>query len=247
MDMDSALVVGNWKMHGTLPDGLRRAEDVARFLAGGDFSAVETVLCPPATLLHTLRDRLGGARIGLGGQDCHFRSEGAHTGDLSAAMLKDAGCAYVIVGHSERRADHGEDGALVRKKAEAALRAGLTPIICVGESGEQRDRGQAKAAVEAQLAASLPQAGRERVAVAYEPVWSIGTGIVPRAEDISGMHGHIISLIPEKVRVLYGGSVKPDNARGILGLAGVHGVLVGGASLDAPAFCEIIRAAAEAS
>lgn len=237
------LIAGNWKMHGMLEEGRRRASSVAAFMEGHAGVAVEVALCPPAPLLLPVREVLAGSGVELGGQDCHYHQEGAHTGDISAAMLRDAGCRFVVVGHSERRADHNEDNTLVRRKAEAALEAALTPIICVGETLEQREIGQAEAAVAEQLRGSLPAQGAERVVVAYEPVWAIGSGRVPEADEIVRMHAHIIALIPENVRVLYGGSVKAENAPEILSLPGVHGVLVGGASLDAEAFCAIIHAA----
>ena len=211
------LIAGNWKMN-----GLRRdAEDLVRALAGHVSTAAparpEVLVCPPATLLFTLAPPLTAAGIALGAQDCHTGTAGAHTGDLAAAMLADAGCAYVIVGHSERRTDHGEDDALIRAKAEAAGAAGLVPVVCIGETADERDAGRAVEVVLGQLDGSLPTgAASDNVVVAYEPVWAIGSGRTPTTDDIAEVHGAIRTWLVEKAagdaRVLYGGSVKPDNA-----------------------------------
>jgi len=244
-----ALIAGNWKMN-----GLRgSAAELSRLVAGvGPDLPVEVVVCPPATLLADFAGRLGGSAVRLGGQDCHPEPSGAHTGDLSAEMLADAGARAVIVGHSERRADHGESDALVRAKAAAALRAGLTAIICVGETEGERLQGRALDVVRGQLAGSLPEgAAPGTVVVAYEPVWAIGTGRTAETGDIAEMHGAIRTALVERlgpdegraVRILYGGSVKPGNAAEILRVADVNGALVGGASLKADDFLAILRAA----
>jgi len=235
------LIAGNWKMNGLGAS----AEDVEALIADFDGSAPEAcdvVICPPATLIAGFCSSYSDEGIEFGGQDCHPAPSGAHTGDVSAEMLADAGAAYVIVGHSERRADHGETDALVKAKAEAALRAGVTPIICVGETKAERDAGRAEAVVARQLDGSLP-ATRDPIVVAYEPVWAIGTGATPTVADIAAMHGAIRARVGAAVRILYGGSVKPDNAAGILAARDVDGALVGGASLQAADFAAIIRAA----
>jgi triosephosphate isomerase (TIM) len=231
------LVAGNWKMNGLTAE----AEPLARAVAAraGNLAA-EIVLCPPATLLAAL----SGLGVALGGQDCHAREKGAHTGDISAPMLRDAGARYVIVGHSERRADHGETDATVRAKAEAALAAGLTPILCVGESEAERLGGRAEAVVAAQLAGSVPPGFHEAGGVvAYEPVWAIGTGRVPTEADIAAMHAMLRAATTPTTRLLYGGSVKPSNAAAILAIPNVDGALVGGASLIAADFLAIAAAA----
>ena len=243
------LVAGNWKMN-----GLRAA--LAEIIAtGAGYDAAlkaraELVICPPATLMALAAEIAASAGLGLGGQDCHPAANGAHTGDLSAAMLKDAGATYVIVGHSERRADHGETDALVQAKARAALAAGLTPIVCVGETRAEREAGRAEDIVGAQIMASLPADAPGSLVVAYEPVWAIGTGLTPTPADVAGMHAFAREKIEARlgggkgaqVRILYGGSVKPENARELLGVANVDGALVGGASLRAADFLAIAAA-----
>jgi triosephosphate isomerase len=223
---------------------------VARLVAPVGADAAEIVLSPPATLLFDIAARLAGTGIGLGAQDCHARGSGAFTGDLSAAMLADAGCSHVIVGHSERRAYHHETSDEVRAKAEAALEQRLVAIICVGETEAERDAGTALELVGAQIAGSVPgRAAPETVVVAYEPVWAIGTGRVASAADVAEMHRHIRRLLADRfregaaIRILYGGSVKPSNAAELLSLADVDGALVGGASLHAADFAAIVRAA----
>lgn len=233
------LIAGNWKMNG-LSGALGEAEKLAG-LAGGERGA-ETLICPPATLVAAMARRLKGTAVRIGGQDCHAKASGAHTGDISAEMLKDAGADYVIVGHSERRQDHGETDAIVRAKAEAARRAGLTPIVCVGETADQRKAGRQNAIVGAQIEGSLPL-GAGSLVIAYEPVWAIGTGLTPTSADIADMHAFIRARAGAEVRILYGGSVKPQNAAEILALANVNGALVGGASLKAEDFFAIIAAA----
>ena len=238
------LVAGNWKMHGTA-DGIA---EIVRIAAGAP-PGVDVALCVPATLIERAARAVPGFAIGA--QDVHAEPAGAFTGDLSAAHLHDAGASLVIVGHSERRDAHREDDALVRAKAAAALAAGLKVILCVGESSAVRDSGDAVATVSAQLDGSLPPAPVD--AVAYEPIWAIGTGRVPSTGDIAAMHralrGRLVAAYGEagqRVRLLYGGSVKPANAAEIFAAAEGDGALVGGASLTAAEFLPIVAAAAEA-
>lgn len=236
------MIAGNWKMHGDRTS--------LAFFDHPELRAVrrdvEGLICPPATLLAPCVAAAGQGGLLIGGQDCHANSSGAHTGDVSAEMLADSGARYVIVGHSERRTDHGESDAGVKAKAEAVLRAGLTPIICVGETLEQREAGPTGAfkTVEAQLANSIPETS-ESIVIAYEPVWAIGTGKTASIQDIADMHAYIRASIDrgETRRILYGGSVKPGNASEILALDDVDGALVGGASLKADDFAAIIAAA----
>lgn len=240
-----ALIAGNWKMYGTAAS-LAELDALAPAVEG---VAADVAICPPATLLAQAAWKLKGKAIALGGQDCHTGVEGAHTGDISAAMLKDAGASLVILGHSERRRDHGETDALVRSKAAAAIAAGLTPIICIGETIEERQAGRAGAVVASQLAGSVPDEAPDGLVIAYEPVWAIGTGLTPTLEEIGDIHALIHDGLKQRfggrsggMRVLYGGSVKPGNAGEILQTAGVNGALVGGASLKAADFSAIIRA-----
>lgn len=241
------LVAGNWKMN-----GLRAAlAELPRFAEGYDAALrakVDLLVCPPATLLYLSSAVFIGTRIATGGQDCHAAAAGAHTGDLSAEMLADAGVAAVIVGHSERRADHGETDAVVRAKAEAAWRAGLTAIVCVGETRAEREAGRTLAVVRRQLRGSVPEAATPaNLVVAYEPVWAIGTGLTPTVADVAEVHGMIRSELRKlvgkaaapAVRILYGGSVKPGNAAELMAVADVDGALVGGASLTAADFLGI--------
>jgi triosephosphate isomerase len=235
------LIAGNWKMHGTLREAGALAEAVR---AGAARTQAELLVCPPFPYLVPVAAALRGG-VALGGQDCHAAAKGAHTGDVAAAMLRDVGASYVILGHSERRADHGETSAVVRAKAEAALAAGLTPIVCVGESEAQRLVGEAEAVVTLQLDGSLPEGfAAAGGVVAYEPVWAIGTGLTPTEVEIAAMHACIRANLEARfgaagLRILYGGSVKPGNARGILALPHVDGALVGGASLVAADFLAI--------
>jgi triosephosphate isomerase len=241
------LVAGNWKMNGL---GVDLAELVALKAALGESPACDVLVCPPATLIAQAAAQAG-ASFSVGAQDCHPRASGAFTGDISAEMLKDAGATAVIVGHSERRQFHGETDADVAGKAAAAWRAGLLAIVCIGETGAQRDAGTANHVCGSQLEASLPDgATGTNTAIAYEPVWAIGTGRTPSEGDIAAMHAHIRACLARRfgekgsaVRILYGGSVKPDNAARILGLPEVDGALVGGASLKAKSFAAIIHAA----
>ncbi len=245
--MARKLIAGNWKMNGLRQGGAALAGDLAG-RATGPFGC-DMLVCPPATLLGPVGAALTGSAVALGGQDCHPARSGAYTGDISAEMLADAGCRYVIVGHSERRAGHGEDDAVVRAKAEAVVSAGMTPIVCVGETEAQRGAGQALAVIEAQVTGSLPVGvdGASMV-IAYEPVWAIGTGQTATSADVAEVHGHIRGLLERllggteaagSVRILYGGSVKPGNAAELLAVANVDGALVGGASLDAGDFWAI--------
>lgn len=243
------LIAGNWKMNG-LKQSLSEISELAKLLTTGEAPRALVCICPPATLIHAVAEQGASSGILAGGQDCHAANAGAHTGDISASMLADAGAQYVIVGHSERRADHGETDDVVRAKAEAAIGAGLKPIICVGESEAQRDAGEAVSVVSAQLAASLPDAaGQHVVVVAYEPIWAIGTGRTPSSADIAEIHNAIRAQLAERfgeagqtIQILYGGSLKPQNAREILAIDNVNGGLVGGASLLAKDFYTIISA-----
>ena len=235
------LIAGNWKMNGLTAASAEIDALIAK-MGGSAPDDRDVLICPPATLVAAFAAKYSDEAIQIGGQDCHPMASGAHTGDVSAEMLADAGAAFVIVGHSERRADHGESDAVVKTKAEAAFRAGLTPIICVGETREEREAGKALDIVGAQLAGSLPETG-ETFVVAYEPVWAIGTGLTPTNDDIAEMHDFIRSKTPEGTRLLYGGSVKPGNAREILAISNVDGALVGGASLKADDFHAIVVAA----
>jgi triosephosphate isomerase len=245
----SPLIAGNWKMNG-LTSSLEELSKLAQLLTTGEAPRAVVVVCPPATLLAAVAAQGASSGIMAGGQDCHSEASGAHTGDISAGMLADAGAQFVIVGHSERRADHHETDDIVRVKAEAAIGAGLKPIICVGESEAQRDAGEAESVVAAQLAASVPEAaGQHEIVIAYEPIWAIGTGRTPSNEDIRQMHANIRAKLVERfgdrgaqIRILYGGSLKPVNAREILSIENVNGGLVGGASLLAKDFYTIISA-----
>jgi len=239
------LVAGNWKMHGTGAD----LAEVTSISMAAETAACDVALCLPATLIE--RGVRAAPGFTVGGQDCHAADKGAHTGDISAAMLKDAGATLTIVGHSERREAHGESDADVRAKAEAALAAGLSVILCIGESLEIREAGQAVVIVSAQVDASLPKAASgENLAIAYEPIWAIGTGKIPSMDDIAEMHGALRQRLVaaygnagNQVRILYGGSVKGSNATEIFAVPDVDGALVGGASLKAADFLPIIAAA----
>jgi triosephosphate isomerase len=242
------LIAGNWKMNGLRTDGLALARALVLRAAAGDPPDCALAICPPATLLIPIADTLRGSGIRLGGQDCHTEAKGAHTGDISAVMLKDAGCVYVIVGHSERRAQHGETDAIVHAKASAGHAAGLAPILCIGETLAERDAGETLAVVARQLEGSLPEGLKApQIVVAYEPVWAIGTGRTPTAAEVATVHGRIRALLKERVKdgaevpILYGGSVKSSNARELLSVANVDGALVGGASLDAAEFWTIAQ------
>ena len=228
------LIAGNWKMNG-LAASIAELESV---LAASLPAGTELLLCPPATLVAAFAAKAAGGHVAIGGQDCHPNASGAHTGDISAEMLADAGATYVIVGHSERRADHGETNDVVHAKALAAERAGLTPIVCVGETLAERDAGETLAVIAAQLKGSVP-AGIAGLVIAYEPVWAIGTGRTPTTEQVAEVHAAIAAQSAPGTRILYGGSVKPANAAELLNVPHVHGALVGGASLKAVDFLAI--------
>ena len=243
-------IVGNWKMNGTRAM-LAEARAIDR--SAQRLMKVEVALAPPYTLIHAVHREA--EQIGIGAQDCSAEPDGAFTGDVSAAMIADAGAKFVILGHSERRQGHGESDGLIRRKAEAALAAGLKLIVCCGESEATRQDGGAEAFVRAQIAASLPEAidaTGDRLSVAYEPIWAIGTGRTATVADIEAMHRAIRAVLVDRfgedgegVRILYGGSVKPDNARDLLGASEVGGALVGGASLTAESFLGIVMAAVD--
>ncbi len=241
------LVAGNWKMNGLRADGTALAAELTA-LAGREKLACDLLVCPPSTLLHAVGAVLAESAIALGGQNCHREQKGAHTGEISAAMLKDAGCTHVILGHSERRAEQGEDDAQVRAKVVAAQTANLVAIVCVGETLEERDAGRTLDVVAGQLQGSLPGDPGSAVAIAYEPVWAIGTGRTPTSAQVAEVHAHIRRTLvgrvqaPEAVRILYGGSVKAANARELMSIANVDGALVGGASLVAADFLAIAKA-----
>ncbi len=268
MDQRRPLIAGNWKMNGLVADGVALAEalversrrhpglppDAAAEVPPDVPAALpcDVLVCPPFTLVDRVLQTVSGTKIAVGGQDCHAEASGARTGDVSAEMLKDLGCRYVIVGHSERRADHGEDDRTVRLKAEAALRAGLIAIVCVGETEAERDAGQTEAVVARQIAGSVPAAATpETVVVAYEPVWAIGTGKTATPAEAQAVHARIRAELnallgsdaAARMRILYGGSVKPGNAAELLGQPDIDGALVGGASLKAEDFWGIVGAA----
>ena len=236
------LVAGNWKMNGLK----RSVDDLEKIIAGAErLPKVELIVCPPSTLIASFAEATRGSPVAIGGQDCHAMASGAHTGDIAAEMLKDAGAAAVIVGHSERRRDHGETDAAVRAKALAAKRAGLLAIVCVGETRAERQSGATLAVVSAQVDGSLPDDGAD-VVVAYEPVWAIGTGLTPTAADVAEVHSAIRRRLGSRyghsgqgIRVLYGGSVNAANASELLGVDDVDGALVGGASLKPAEFLAI--------
>ena len=228
-------------MNGLRTDGIALARAIAA--RAGEPHACELLVCPPATLVAAIGEALGGSGVMLGGQDCHAAPAGAHTGSISAEMLRDAGCSHVILGHSERRHGCSESDGDVHGKIAAAWRAGLVAILCVGETRAEREAGRAEEIVAAQLAGSLPAgAAAARIVVAYEPVWAIGTGLTPTLADIVAIHQAIRRRIPAATRILYGGSVNPKNAGEILALDEVDGALVGGASLKAEDFWAIARA-----
>jgi len=244
-----ALVAGNWKMNG-LAASLGELDALTVGLKSGGAVACDVMICPPATMIRPASGCVDGKGVAIGGQDCHAESSGAHTGDISAEMLADAGASAVIVGHSERRADHGETDEVVKAKAAAAHRAGLTAIICVGETEAERKVGRALEVVSSQLHGSVPDgASAANTILAYEPVWAIGTGQTPTPDDIAEVHGKIRAELETMLgsegagmRILYGGSVKPANARELMAVANVNGALVGGASLKAADFLGIIAA-----
>jgi triosephosphate isomerase len=240
------LIAGNWKMNG-LKASL--AEFEATLAGSAAVSArADLLVCPPATLISRFAEQARGSKaVSVGAQDCHTKPSGAHTGDISAEMLRDAGASTIIVGHSERRTDHGETDLLVRQKAEAVWRAGLVAIACIGETEHQRDAGQTLDICRSQLDLSLPESSKaDNLVVAYEPVWAIGTGRTPTTDDVAEVHGVIREVLVSRfgdegrrMRILYGGSVKPSNAKELMAVANVNGALVGGASLKAADFLAI--------
>jgi len=240
------LIAGNWKMNGLKAS---MVEFEAMLAGAGKVAAkADLLVCPPATLIAGFAETARASKnLAIGAQDCHPKASGANTGDISAEMLADAGASAIIVGHSERRADHGESDALVRQKAEAAWRAGLTAIVCIGETRHQRDAGQTLDICRGQLGGSVPEGSRaDNLVVAYEPVWAIGTGLTPTAGDVEQIHGFIRELLTARfnaegagMRILYGGSVKPSNAAELMAVANVNGALIGGASLKASDFLAI--------
>jgi len=244
MTVPKALVAGNWKMNGLTESGAE-IEKLYGMISEND-AKCDVLICPPATLIALV----AGKGIEIGAQDCHMNTSGAHTGDISALMLKDLGCRYVIVGHSERRGDHGETNDIVKSKALAAHQQGLTAIICVGESDADRDCGDTLDVVTTQVKASIPEdAVAGNTVIAYEPVWAIGTGKTPTADDVAEVHTVIRNLLMDRfgdegemVRILYGGSVKASNADELMSVSNVNGALVGGASLKADDFFGIINA-----
>jgi len=249
------LVAGNWKMNGSRAMAAQLIAELVQGMTGGSAGlAADLLVCPPFPYVpivgELLKDKsIAPSTIALGAQDCATQDSGAHTGDVAAPMLKDCGCSHVLVGHSERRADHGETSAEVAAKAMAAQAAGLCAVVCVGETEEQRDAGDTLKIVESQIANSIPTGSNAaNLVVAYEPVWAIGTGRTPTIGDVEVVHRHIRKLLAvgipggDKVRILYGGSVKPANAAELMAVAEVNGALVGGASLKAADFLGIARA-----
>lgn len=243
------LVAGNWKMNGT-SGSLPELRAIANGFLNGLDADVEGVICVPATLLARAADLLSNTPVRPGAQDCHPQPSGAHTGDISAEMIKDAGARYVIVGHSERRTDHAETDELVERKAEAAWRADLVAIVCIGETQGERERNETLSVLTRQVENSVPRlATAANTVIAYEPVWAIGTGLTPTAGDVAVAHAHIRATLrgrlggrADTMRILYGGSVKPSNASELLGVLNVDGALVGGASLKAADFLRIAEA-----
>jgi triosephosphate isomerase len=233
------LIAGNWKMNGLTGDGVVRAKVFAERVGTAGVGRADLIVCPPATILGAVGEAIRGSGIALGAQDCHAADSGAHTGDISAAMLADLGCSHVIVGHSERRASHSEIDSVVREKVVAAQRHGLVAIVCVGESLAARERGETLDLVGAQIAGSVPaDADPALTVIAYEPVWAIGTGRTPTVEDVARVHAMIRQRLSShglagNQQILYGGSVNPGNAAALLATENVGGALVGGASLDA--------------
>lgn len=245
------LIAGNWKMNGQLADSTNLAKEIVTgFKAWGKKPECEFLVCPPFTMLTTVRKALRGAKVALGAQDCHWEAKGAHTGDVSPSMLTDVGCSFVIVGHSERRADHGESNEIVCKKAAAARMAGLKSVICIGETLAQYESGKTLEVCTNQIMGSVPdEATASDTVIAYEPVWAIGTGKTPTAEEVEATHAVIRKVLSKKLgraqankmRILYGGSVKPSNAKELLNLPDVDGALIGGASLKAEDFLAIAK------
>jgi triosephosphate isomerase len=247
------LIAGNWKMNGSRAQAAALIADLKARQTAQAGLAVDLLVCPPAPYLMQAVALVEGGGIAVGGQDCHASASGAHTGDISAAMLADCGCRYVILGHSERRADHAETSEQVAAKAKAALGAGLIAIVCVGETEVEREHGATLDVISSQLEGSVPaDAGADTLVIAYEPVWAIGTGRTPTTDDVAAVHAHIRGLLKAwfkdggEIRILYGGSVKASNAATLLHVQDVNGALVGGASLKSDEFWTIALAAAAA-
>lgn len=243
------LVAGNWKMNGTRAS-LNEIKAMAEGVKGPLSDKVETLICPPATLLYVATALCEDSPLWIGAQDCHQKTSGAHTGDISAEMIADCFGTHVIVGHSERRTDHAETDLLVRAKAESAHEADLVAIVCIGETGDERKQGKTLDVLKAQLSGSVPEgATAENTVIAYEPVWAIGTGLTPTAQDVAEAHAFMRKELEgrfggegAKMRILYGGSVKPANAKELMGVANVDGALIGGASLKSEDFLAIYGA-----
>ena len=240
------LIVGNWKMHCLKAESLDLAKAIAE--EARNFKA-EIAICPPAIWLDAVADILQNEKVLLGAQDCHMMQSGAHTGDIAATMLKNVGCRYVLVGHSERRQNHAETDAIIKAKAESAITAGLCPIICIGETEIQRAEGATFAVISSQIDGAIPMmATAENCVIAYEPIWAIGTGNTATPEDAQDVHDHIRTYLQTclsdnaalAMRILYGGSMKPENAAALLAQPDIDGGLIGGASLKADDFIKII-------
>lgn len=248
--MRRPLIAANWKMNGNRDTGMALSRALAERIAGSPVTAPQILICPPAPLIPLVLALTETSGVAVGGQDCHMAVEGAHTGDTSAFLLSSLGCGYVIVGHSERRTDHGETDDMVRAKAKTAQDAGLTPIVCIGETEAQREAGETLKVLASQIKGSIPEgATAANTVVAYEPVWAIGTGKTPNIRDITQAHSvirkeahEVLSGGAANLRILYGGSVKPSNAQEILAVDGVDGALVGGASLKLDDFWQIVQA-----
>lgn len=243
------LIAGNWKMNCLTAEGTELAKAVAAQVKAEKF-ACDFLVCPPFTLLGAVKKCLRGTKIALGAQDVHFAEKGAHTGDISPLMLTDLGCSYVIIGHSERRVDHFESNELIKQKAVAAHKAGLKTVICIGETGAERDAGKTIKVCQDEIFGSVPEdATAQDTVIAYEPIWAIGTGKTPTAADVEDVHAAVRAALAKKLgkatankmRILYGGSVKPNNAAELLNLPDVDGALIGGASLKADDFVAIAR------
>ncbi|MFV0431068.1 MAG: triose-phosphate isomerase [Alphaproteobacteria bacterium] len=243
------LIAGNWKMNGLSQDSRELTQGIASWYKE-NAAACDMLVCPPFALLPIVKEALGDSGVFLGAQDCHMNEKGAHTGDSSAQLLKDVGCSHVIVGHSERRTDHAESNAIVKAKAEAAIKAGLVAVVCIGETLQERDAGKTIEVNSRQVKESMPQGGNaQNVVIAYEPVWAIGTGRIPSLEDVQETHAAIRKVIAEVIgdseaanmKILYGGSMKPENAEELIALADVDGGLIGGASLKVEDFTAIAK------
>ncbi len=242
------LIAGNWKMNGTVEDSKIRIDGIKNFLSKKNTNA-EIVVCVPFTLLSKVVDNIGNSQINVGAQDCHFNKSGAHTGDISACMISDIGCSHVILGHSERRSDHSETNEIVKSKISSAIENNLTAILCIGETLDEKKQAKTLIVVQEQIKNSLSnRSTAENTVIAYEPIWAIGTGLTPTSNEISEVHAEIRKFLSSlrgedfanKIRILYGGSLNPSNAKEILSIADVDGGLIGGASLKHEDFCKII-------